>query len=197
MNFRPIILNEISGNFAIIVPFNGKDKLCIYSEKKEALRMFSMYNLGEYNKNYFPSLFNSIFSSDLLSERVNVIESEKLYYDIDLSKDRTSKIKFMWTGECTVQQREKLERQFSKYSDEIYISIKNSMHSTDFITKINNKNLLINSNIEDHISLLSYQADRFNMINKRKRKSKEKILYLFFALYIILLSSIFSLKLFE
>lgn len=197
MSFRPIVLNDALGNFAIVASVRGKDKLCIYSEKKEALRMLSMYNLGEYNNQYYPSLFNSFFSSDILSDRINAIESEKEYHSIDSADERTAKIKFIWSGECTKKQREKLEKQFSKYSDEIYDSIRNSMYNKGMILSVNDRSVLVNSNIEDYISLLSYQADRFNLINKKKRKQKEKILYLLFSTYIILLISFFSLKLFK
>ena len=196
MNIRPIILDDILTNFARTIPFQGKDRLYIYRDKKEALKMFSMFSLGEYNKYYSTSITNALFSTYPISENVNVVDSDKDYPDLYHKEKRNAKIKFLWQGECSVSQREKIKEQFNKYTDNIYQEMLESLNDNNkLITKINGRNLLSNSEIEDDLSILAYQAMQFNNLNRQKRKRKEKTFLVLMILYITLISIILSLKL--
>lgn len=179
MNLKPIILDNIINNFVIIAPFQEADRIVIYNEKKEALKMFSLYSLGEYNKGYSTSLIKLIFSNSSITENINVVESQKEYFDLYSTKLRKAKLKFIWQGECTDHQRNKIQDQFSKYSDDIYRSILENNSNNDYILaeSINN--------IEDKISIISYQTMKFTIENKNRKKLRIKYLLILLFIYLI------------
>ena len=181
MNLKSIELDNIINNFTILAPFKGADKIVIYNEKKEALKMFSLYSLGEYNEDYSPSLIKLIFTNSSITEKINVVESENENFDLYSTKLRKAKLKFIWQGECTYHQRNKIQEQFSKYSDDIYKFILENNHY--------NTSESIN-NIEDEISIISYQAMKFSMENKNRKKMRIRRLSIILIIYLILLGVI-------
>lgn len=181
MRFKSIVLGDILSNFAILAPFKGRDRLFVYSDKKDALRMFAMYNLGEYNKSDSLSCLSSLDSF----EYVNVVESKKTYNDLcnDLYNDnnRMAKLKFLWTGKCSERERNILQKYFSMHTDLIYFSLKDFlMSSADTSVSIKN------NEIEDVVSLLSYQAKMVDLSYRAKRKKRKLILQFAFIIYILI-----------
>ncbi|HAN7023736.1 TPA: hypothetical protein ACHJ27_005509, partial [Escherichia coli] len=59
--FEPLILNDIPFNFAVILPVNGRDTLCIYNDRKFGLKAYGYFQSHDQENNKY--LISSIITN--------------------------------------------------------------------------------------------------------------------------------------
>ncbi|HFZ1237772.1 TPA: hypothetical protein ACIJTO_005085, partial [Klebsiella pneumoniae] len=98
--FEPLILSDIPFNFAVIIPVNGRDTLCIYNDRKFGLKAYGYFQSHdqESNKYLLSSIITNALGLKSNDKGIHFIFSEDTYPDINNADERNSHIIFAWEG---------------------------------------------------------------------------------------------------
>lgn len=214
---KPINLENITSNFAIIIPYKSRDTLAVYADRSEAMKLYAAYVSGlisEFNNppNHLLSIFNFLYKDVKSFELspINTIFSDKKFYDMNdetnVQHEKLSSIVFIWKGYCTEYEKEKISYQFNQFSDEIYSSIRelfilnkqiSTMINTEHHDKLNtiySKEEQLKLRLEECVSIISYQTQYFSLKNRQKsiRRVKSMLIITISYLLILTLATIYA-----
>lgn len=204
--FEPLILNDIPFNFAVILPVNGRDTLCIYNDRKFGLKAYGYFQSHdqESNKYLISSIITNAFGIKSNEKGIHFIFSEDTYPDINNADERNSHIIFAWEGLSDKYNHEKLSNIFHAYEKYIYENFKKwidiktkeleEFNGNDSINVNYNEIENIERNIEERVSIIVYQAERVSSLIINKNKKTRQILLAFSFIYLIIISLLFFMK---
>ncbi|CAI1920260.1 Uncharacterised protein [Serratia fonticola] len=212
--FEPLVLEDIPYNFAVIFPVNGRDTLCIYNDRKFALKAYGyLQSSGRAEEDYsfLRTIFNamSIKSND---KEINFIFSENTFSDLKGVDDRSSNLIFSWEGYSDRLNHRKMSKLF--YSAEVFIYenfrdwLRVKSQDDDFNVRYNLKDKCIDysiieniernieRNIEERVSVIVYQGEKSSSSIMRKNKKMKQLLMVFSLIYAAMLTSLLAIKYF-
>ncbi|MGM3181526.1 hypothetical protein [Dickeya oryzae] len=204
--FEPLILNDIPFNFAVILPVNGRDTLCIYNDRKFGLKAYGYFQSnGQENNKYSPStIISSSFGIKSNEKEIHFIFSEDTYPDINNRDERSSHIVFAWEGLSNKYNHEKISSIFSSYEKYIYDNFRKWIDIKGEESEINNGDISLNinyndmenieRNIEERVSIIVYQAERTSSLIVNKNKKTRQVLLVFSFIYLIVITLLFFTK---
>lgn len=204
--FEPLILSDIPFNFAVIIPVNGRDTLCIYNDRKFGLKAYGYFQSHdqESNKYLLSSIITNALGLKSNDKGIHFIFSEDTYPDINNADERNSHIIFAWEGVSNKYNYEKISNIFHSYEKYIYENFKKwidiktketEMFDANMVMNVNfNEMENIERNIEERVSIIVYQAERVSSLIINKNKKNRQVLLVFSFIYLIIISLLFFMK---
>lgn len=203
--FEPLVLSNIPYNFAVILPVSGRDTLCIYNDRKFALKAYGYFQSNGGKEYSFSNVISDIFGMKNGEKNIHFILSENTYPDLGYNDERESHIIFAWEGVSNNFNHGRISSIFYTYEEYIYksfkdwvsikkkennISINNDFNDIIDYNEIEN----IERNIEERVSVIVYQGERISSRIIRKNKMLKQMSFAFFFLYIIIITIMLFIK---
>lgn len=201
--FEPLVLENIPFNFAIILPVNGRDTLCIYNDRTFALKSYGYLqsNPNSDGETTFSSVLLRSIGLGYDENKINFIVSERDYKDIMHADDRFSHLIFSWEGFVNRSGRDKLNYLFNSMESKIYNNFKEWLRVKKIEHEIYSNNLSpdlnyneienIERDLEESLSVLVYQGERVSHLIKNKNKKMKRISIATSFVYIIFITAFF------
>lgn len=213
-SISPISFDDIVNNFAVIIPFESRDLLYLYSNRKDGLKLFAFYKNSMTSKgymNYFARTNSISILSNLLPKQN---DSYFYYFDSkfvsDLSRgndNRDSKIIFLWETNYPLSQQDyneiheiflKFENSFIKNIDYILLSqyklgeFEENSKYTDI--RIKHKEIYekdiegVKRELEEFFSILFFKINHIDLKNRNRINFRKKYFLFMAFIYLILIS---------
>lgn len=215
-NLSPISFDDIANNFAVIIPFESRDSLFLYSNRKDGLELFAYYKNSMTSNgymNYFARPNNVTIINGLLPKQS---ESYFYYFDCKVASDlsqsndkRDSKIIFLWESNYPLSRRnyEEIHEVFLKFETALIRNIKYILSLQYDIARFREKERqidmpgnriefyqekieMLKRELEEFFSILFFKINDIDLENRNRFNIRKKYFSIMAFIYLILISII-------